>query len=109
MATQFSEGAIRIIEGLGGAAVAVYHDRVALRALCRPHLFSAERGRVMPRFCPPRREADLLYYSDEAKRGYMVPRLRDVCAERLPGFRWQYIVRRTRFLPSPRIVKHAQH
>lgn len=87
--------AIRIIEELGGQAIAVYHDAVALRALTKPHFFTEPKySRVMPCFKPPSNTKTLMYYASEEHRGYLAPRLLKIF-QAIPGYSQQYLVKKS--------------
>lgn len=75
LATQFSQAAINVIEGLGGACISIFYTREGMKALCKPELWDKE-GTV--KFLPPERTRERLYYSDfDKNRGYLNPQLRD--------------------------------
>ncbi|TYZ58763.1 hypothetical protein PybrP1_007686 [[Pythium] brassicae (nom. inval.)] len=63
--SQASKSAIAAVEAAGGSITSVYHNRLALRALLKPHKF--ER---IPQFARPNPKK-LSYYSDYEKRGYL--------------------------------------
>lgn len=84
-----SSGAIEAIEAKGGYVTTVHHNRLALRALLKPHKFpvrpdalkdeddqedSIEDMYLLPRRArPPPKYME--YYTDYAKRGYLNPRV----------------------------------
>lgn len=111
-----------MIEGLGGIAIAVYHDKRALFALTRPHFFTNPKyGRIMPRFSPPSHPRDLLYYTSKEKRGYLAPSILPIFKSALPSNRWQYIFRKNAVIENepikipyvhtvmPSEIKHPPH
>lgn len=55
-----------------GRASTVYHNKLGLRAHIKPQSFLA-KSRPLPRQALPTRRADLEYYRDPARRGYLVP------------------------------------
>ncbi|GAA95805.1 uncharacterized protein L969DRAFT_50016 [Mixia osmundae IAM 14324] len=65
-----SKTAIKRVEDAGGKIQAVYHNRLGLRALLKPHRFEA-KGLALPRQALPTTKKDLDYYTDPAKRGYL--------------------------------------
>ena len=89
-ATRFSALAIRVIEELGGKAIAVYYDRPGVRALTRDkmdHVFEL-----------PGKPSDMLYYSDPNWRGYLSEQYHDVFKNTLPEL-WQR--HKIKVLPPP--------
>ncbi|KCV69744.1 50S ribosomal protein L15 [Fonticula alba] len=64
--------AIDCIESRGGKLTTVYHNKLGLRAHIKPQSFLA-KSRPLPRQALPTRRADLEYYRDPARRGYLVP------------------------------------
>lgn len=56
----------------------------------------------MPRFSPPKKQRDMLYYSDESKRGYLAPKMLRIF-QSLPGYNWRYIVRKRPLLSTTHI------
>ncbi|DBA02050.1 TPA: hypothetical protein N0F65_000297 [Lagenidium giganteum] len=67
--SQASESAIKAVEAAGGNITAVYHNRLALRALLKPHKFE-----VIPQFARPAPKK-MAYYTDFEKRGYLSPEI----------------------------------
>lgn len=108
---QFSQSAIRIIEELGGNAVAIFYTKdgtfirsasfiacLDIRRLTRPRLY---RFKYPARFQPPKNKRAIMYYSREENRGYLGTKYRAICERSIPHFKQQYIIRRTRLLPTP--------
>lgn len=62
-----SESAIRVMEEAGGEVTTVHYNRLALRALLRPHKFEVIPKRALP---PPR---IMSYYTNWKNRGYLSP------------------------------------
>jgi large subunit ribosomal protein L15 len=62
-----SQGAIEAIEKVGGEIATVHYNRLALRALLKPHKFEVIPKRARP---PPQL---MQYYTDYDKRGYLSP------------------------------------
>lgn len=67
--SQASKGAIEAIEAAGGTITSVYHNRLALRALLKPHKFE-----LIPQFARPNPKK-LTYYTNYEKRGYLSPEI----------------------------------
>jgi|UniRef100_K3X7J1 large subunit ribosomal protein L15 len=67
--SQASKSAIQAIEAAGGSITSVYHNRLALRALLKPHKFE-----LIPQFARPNPKK-LTYYTDYEKRGYLSPEI----------------------------------
>lgn len=65
--SQASKAAIQAIEAAGGNITSVYHNRLALRALLKPHKFE-----LIPQFARPTPKK-LTYYTNYEKRGYLSP------------------------------------
>lgn len=63
--SQASKSAIAAVEAAGGSITSVYHNRLALRALLKPHKFE-----LIPQFARPNPKK-LSYYTDYEKRGYL--------------------------------------
>ncbi|KAG9404263.1 YmL15 [Aphanomyces cochlioides] len=63
--SQASQGAIEAVEGAGGSIKSVYHNRLGLRALLKPHKFDVLPQQARP---PPKKMG---YYTDFEKRGYL--------------------------------------
>lgn len=57
--------AIEAVERAGGSITTMYHDRIALRLLLKPHKFELK---PRPAYPPPRLMAR---YMDPEKRGYL--------------------------------------
>lgn len=64
-----SKKAIDAIEGAGGEITTVHYNRLALRALLKPHKFEILPRRALP---PPKL---MEYYNDYEKRGYLSPEI----------------------------------
>jgi len=62
-----SAGAIEAIENVGGEVTTVHYNKLALRALLKPHKFDIIPKRARP---PPKL---MQYYTDYDKRGYLSP------------------------------------
>eukprot|EP00587_Corethron_hystrix_P016541 CAMPEP_0113329252 /NCGR_PEP_ID=MMETSP0010_2-20120614/20755_1 /TAXON_ID=216773 ORGANISM="Corethron hystrix, Strain 308" /NCGR_SAMPLE_ID=MMETSP0010_2 /ASSEMBLY_ACC=CAM_ASM_000155 /LENGTH=126 /DNA_ID=CAMNT_0000191237 /DNA_START=481 /DNA_END=861 /DNA_ORIENTATION=- /assembly_acc=CAM_ASM_000155 len=62
-----SASAIRAIEEAGGTVTTVHYNRLALKALLKPHRFDVIPRRAAP---PPKL---LPYYTSYEKRGYLSP------------------------------------
>lgn len=62
-----SSGAIDAIEKVGGQITTVHYNKLALRALLKPHKFATIPKRARP---PPKL---MQYYTDHDKRGYLSP------------------------------------
>lgn len=67
--SQASKGAIEAVEAAGGSITSVYHNRLALRALLKPHKFE-----LIPQFARPNPKK-LSYYTSFEKRGYLSPEI----------------------------------
>ncbi|RLN45441.1 hypothetical protein BBJ28_00006637 [Nothophytophthora sp. Chile5] len=67
--SQASESAIKAVEAVGGSITSVYHNRLALRALLKPHKFEA-----IPQSARPN-PTKLTYYTNYEKRGYLSPEM----------------------------------
>lgn len=63
--SQASETAIKAVEATGGSITSVYHNRLALRALLKPHKFE-----VIPQSARPTPKK-MDYYTNYDKRGYL--------------------------------------
>eukprot|EP00548_Thalassiothrix_antarctica_P007839 CAMPEP_0194136106 /NCGR_PEP_ID=MMETSP0152-20130528/6137_1 /TAXON_ID=1049557 /ORGANISM="Thalassiothrix antarctica, Strain L6-D1" /LENGTH=263 /DNA_ID=CAMNT_0038832619 /DNA_START=190 /DNA_END=977 /DNA_ORIENTATION=+ len=68
-ASRASESAIHAMESIGGEITTVHYNRLALRALLKPHKFSILPKRAKP---PPRL---LPYYQSYKNRGYLSPQV----------------------------------
>lgn len=80
--------------------MALFYTKDDIRRLTRPHLYA----RSYPaRFQPPRSKREVMYYSSEEHRGYLVPKYRAICEGSIPNFGQQHIIRRTRLLATPTI------
>lgn len=67
--SQASDSAIKAVEAAGGSVTSVYHNRLALRALLKPHKFE-----TIPQSArPPHKKME--YYTDFRKRGYLSPEI----------------------------------
>mmetsp|Transcript_25715 Transcript_25715/g.37943 ORF Transcript_25715/g.37943 Transcript_25715/m.37943 type:complete len:297 (+) Transcript_25715:52-942(+) len=62
-----SGAAIEAIEGVGGEVTTVHYNKLALRALLKPHRFDIIPKRARP---PPKL---MTYYTDYDNRGYLAP------------------------------------
>jgi large subunit ribosomal protein L15 len=67
--SQASESAIKAVEAAGGSITSVYHNRLALRALLKPHKFE-----TIPQFARPNPKK-MDYYTNFEKRGYLSPEI----------------------------------
>ncbi|KAF4321562.1 hypothetical protein BBO99_00004605 [Phytophthora kernoviae] len=67
--SQASETAIKAVEAVGGNITSVYHNRLALRALLKPHKFE-----MIPQAARPNPKK-LKYYTNYEKRGYLSPEI----------------------------------
>ncbi|ETP40289.1 ribosomal protein L15 [Phytophthora nicotianae P10297] len=67
--SQASESAIKAVEAAGGSITSVYHNRLALRALLKPHKFE-----TLPQPARPNPKK-LTYYTNYEKRGYLSPEI----------------------------------
>lgn len=63
--SQASKSAIAAVEAAGGSITSVYHNRLALRALLKPHKFE-----LIPQFARPNPKK-ASYYTNYEKRGYL--------------------------------------
>ena len=63
--SQASQSAIEAVEKQGGQIKSVYHNRLALRALLKPHKFE---GKIVPRRAKPTPKL-MSYYTDYKNRG----------------------------------------
>jgi len=63
--TRASQPAIEAVEAMGGTITTVYHSRLALRALLKPHKFA-----VLPKAPRPPPKV-MKYYVKDEKRGYL--------------------------------------
>ncbi|OQR86884.1 50S ribosomal protein L15 [Achlya hypogyna] len=63
--SQASEGAIAAVEKAGGSIKSVFHNRLGLRALLKPHKFDVLPQNARP---PPKKMG---YYTNYDKRGYL--------------------------------------
>ncbi|QLL32986.1 hypothetical protein HG536_0D05080 [Torulaspora globosa] len=70
-ASKATADAIKTIEASGGEFTARYFNRLGLRAHLVPEWFLEKRGRI-PLQARPTRRKEIEYYSDEAKRGYLI-------------------------------------
>lgn len=70
-ASKATVDAIKTIESSGGEFTARYFNKLGLRAHLAPHWFLEKRGRI-PLQARPTRRKDIEYYSDEARRGYLI-------------------------------------
>lgn len=68
-----SQKAIEAIEGLDGAVVARYENRLTMRALINPSSF-ARKGLPLPGKADPINRSDLIFYSKPESRGYLAYR-----------------------------------
>jgi large subunit ribosomal protein L15 len=64
-----SEAAIQAVEAVGGEVATVHYNKLALRALLRPHKFDVLPKRALP---PPRL---MTYYRSYKNRGYLSPQM----------------------------------
>lgn len=67
--SQASESAIKAVEAAGGNITSVYHNRLALRALLKPHKFETIPQSARP--TPKKMD----YYTNFEKRGYLSPEI----------------------------------
>ncbi|CAI5746020.1 unnamed protein product [Peronospora destructor] len=67
--SQASDSAIKAVEVAGGSITSVYHNRLALRALLKPHKFE-----MIPQAARPN-PTKLTYYTNYEKRGYLSPEI----------------------------------
>ncbi|KAI9917419.1 hypothetical protein PsorP6_012925 [Peronosclerospora sorghi] len=67
--SQASKSAIDAVEAAGGTITSVYHNRLALRALLKPHKFE-----TIPQPARPNPKK-LTYYTNYEKRGYLSPEI----------------------------------
>jgi large subunit ribosomal protein L15 len=67
LVSRASTSAIEAVEGVGGQVMTVHYNKLALRALLRPHKFDVIPRQARP---PPRL---MEYYTDWNKRGYLSP------------------------------------
>jgi large subunit ribosomal protein L15 len=67
--SQASTSAINAVEAAGGSIVTVYHNRLGLRALLKPHKFE-----ILPQNARPN-PTKLDYYTNYEKRGYLSPEI----------------------------------
>ncbi|CEG44147.1 ribosomal protein l15 [Plasmopara halstedii] len=67
--SQASKSAIEAVEANGGSIVSVYYNRLALRALLKPHKFE-----TLPQSARPNPKK-LTYYTNYEKRGYLSPEI----------------------------------
>ncbi|TDH74080.1 uncharacterized protein CCR75_008577 [Bremia lactucae] len=67
--SQASKSAIKAVEAVGGTITSVYHNRLALRALLKPHKFE-----ILPQPARPNPKK-LTYYTNYDKRGYLSPKI----------------------------------
>ena len=67
--SQASASAIKAVEAAGGSITSVYHNRLALRALLKPHKFETIPLSARP---TPKK---LTYYTNYEKRGYLSPEI----------------------------------
>ena len=63
-----SAAAIAAVEAAGGSITTVYHDRLGMRALVKPHKFE-DAGRPIPRRARPKPAEMASYYALDEKRG----------------------------------------
>ncbi|KAH9459857.1 hypothetical protein Pst134EB_008076 [Puccinia striiformis f. sp. tritici] len=88
-----SQSAIEAIEKLGGTVICKFYNRLSLRALLKPHRFSA-KNRFLPNDAHPVRKTDWMRYSDwENRRGYLgnldlANQVFDQINSRRAGFGW---------------------
>jgi hypothetical protein len=78
--------------------VAVHHTELGLRSLTRPEWFK-NKGRLLPRVAAPVRHEDRVYYSDPARRGYLVAEQWEKCVQADSSFEARYM--RTNPVPIP--------
>ena len=67
--SQASQSAIKAVEQHGGQIKTVYHNRLGLRALLKPHVFE---GRALPRRAQPTPKLMKYYTSDDNRGEYSV-------------------------------------
>ncbi|KAH9469665.1 hypothetical protein Pst134EA_006950 [Puccinia striiformis f. sp. tritici] len=88
-----SQSAIEAIEKLGGTVICKFYNRLSLRALLKPHRFSA-KNRFLPNDAHPVRKTDWMRYSDwDNRRGYLgnldlANQVFDQINSRRAGFGW---------------------
>jgi large subunit ribosomal protein L15 len=70
--TKASQPAIKAIEDLGGKVTAIYTDPEVIRSILRP-----EKYAVIPDLVIPPTKRLVAIYSDEARRGYLYPVVKD--------------------------------
>lgn len=91
-ATEFTHGAIKRVEDLGGLAVRVYHSPACLRQLLRPEVTKIHPSLPQPQFKPPMTFNERVKHSLLENRGYLHPEIRAKLAIVDPSFEQRYMM-----------------
>lgn len=91
-ATRFSQRAIQRIEELGGTAVAVYHDDRGMLQMLRPTALRIHPSLPLPKYLPPMKYKERLWYSSHEQRGYLNREVRERLRQVDPNFEDRYLM-----------------